>query len=219
MSKATLNPCAASPCGPHADCIANGEEFTCKCLPDMLNQPPNCRPECTMDSHCSDDMSCVAYRCKSPCGYGVCGPYADCRAEDHKPVCKCLEGYSGDPFLGCTFNKTESDIDPCEPNPCGKNAMCIEQNGVGLCYCLPKYYGNPDEGCMPKCNENSDCPSNLACMYNECRDPCPAVCPDNSDCQVENQLAMCTCKEGYTGDAYRSCSKIAEKRKFSSNSK
>lgn len=205
------------PCGPNAECHANGMDYTCKCMPDMINQPPNCRAECTSDSHCADDMMCIKHHCKESCGYGVCGPYAKCRVEEHKPICECIEDYTGDPYLGCSLNQTDSpDYSLCDSTTCGKNTMCIEQDGEAVCFCLPNYYGNPDEseeGCMPKCKENSDCPTDSACMANECRDPCPAICPENSDCQIENHMPMCTCKPGYTGD-YRSCSKIIEKRKF-----
>lgn len=232
MAKAAANrnPCMSSPCGPNAECnFENGEEYTCSCLPDMMNRPPNCRPECSDNLHCPDDTLCINHHCKDPCEIGICGTDADCRVVNHKPMCECPENYSGDPYVECILNgmdanKTSSvhakyeqtsDFMPCDPNPCAgiENAMCIEQNDMGTCVCLPNFYGDPekDGGCMPKCKEYTDCPSNQACIQSECHDPCEDVCPDSADCHITaNRMAKCVCKVGFTGDAYRNCTKIEQ---------
>lgn len=64
---------------------------------------------------------------------------------------------------------------PCEPSPCGLNAECSESNGAGACRCIDTYLGNPYEGCRPECVINTDCPPQLACTQNKCKDPCPGV--------------------------------------------
>lgn len=102
---------------------------------------------------------------------------------------------------------------PCYPNPCGANAVCQEQNRAGSCTCLPNYFGNPYEACRPECVLNSDCPSNKACVRNNCVDPCPGICGRNAICQTINHLPSCTCFIDYTGDAFRYCNPII-KRKF-----
>ncbi|CAH1999189.1 unnamed protein product, partial [Acanthoscelides obtectus] len=103
---------------------------------------------------------------------------------------------------------------PCEPSPCGANAVCKERNGAGSCVCLPEHIGNPYEGCRPECVINSDCPSNKACIRNKCLDPCPGTCGQNANCQVINHLPSCTCIPGYTGDPFRFCSIIVERKYF-----
>lgn len=99
-------------------------------------------------------------------------------------------------------------LTPCTPSPCGANAVCRERNRSGSCSCLPNYFGNPYEGCRPQCTLNSDCPSNLACINQICKDPCPGTCGPNADCQVVNHLPSCTCNSGYTGNPFKFCSFI-----------
>jgi len=102
---------------------------------------------------------------------------------------------------------------PCQPSPCGANAVCREQNGAGSCSCLSEYIGNPYEGCRPECVLNTDCAPNRACIRNKCQDPCPGTCGQNADCQVVNHLPSCTCRPGHTGDPFRFCNVIPQRRK------
>ncbi|XKL63794.1 hypothetical protein PGB90_006158 [Kerria lacca] len=66
------------------------------------------------------------------------------------------------------------------------------------------YIGVPPN-CHPECLVNSDCSSNLACIKEKCRDPCPGSCGFNSICSVFNHIPVCTCLEGYTGDSFTNC--------------
>lgn len=67
-----LNPCHPSPCGLYAECRPIGDSPSCSCLPNYFGSPPNCRPECVVNSDCSSDKSCIAERCRNPCE-GSCG--------------------------------------------------------------------------------------------------------------------------------------------------
>jgi hypothetical protein len=67
------------------------------------------------------------------------------------------------------------------------------------------YIGNPYDGCRPECVLNSDCPANLACIRNKCKDPCPGSCALNTECQVVNHLPSCTCNDGFIGDPFKYC--------------
>lgn len=201
-----VNPCQPSPCGPNAECKANGETPSCSCLPEFIGNPPNCRPECVSNTECSYNLACISQKCKDPCP-GICGTNAECRVVNHVPNCVCIDGHEGNPFVQCQVVipiKIEH-ITPCNPTPCGANAICREKNGAGACACLPEYIGNPYEGCRPECMINSDCPSNKACMRHKCNDPCPGTCGQNADCQVVNHLPSCTCRPGYTGDPFKFC--------------
>lgn len=208
--------CQSSPCGPHAECIgdANNDNYTCKCLTDFINRPPNCRPECTTDSHCPDDMNCMNYHCKGACESGLCGPNAACSTKDHKPICMCEENFIGDPYHQCILQRNLSDFDPCDSVQCGSNSKCVKKNGIGFCKCLPNFIGNPYEGCTvsakfeQKCFQHTDCLSNQTCIQNKCINPCPDFCPENAECKINDHILLCTCKTGYTGDNYNFCSKI-----------
>jgi hypothetical protein len=52
---------------------------------------------------------------------------------------------------------------------------------------------------------NEECPDHRACINYQCVDPCISKCGSNARCEPKNHLAVCTCPEGYTGDARASC--------------
>jgi hypothetical protein len=62
--------------------------------------PPTCRPECVMNSECSQDKTCIQNTCKDPCP-NLCGLNARCKVLAHNPICTCSPGYTGDPFIEC----------------------------------------------------------------------------------------------------------------------
>lgn len=94
------NPCVPSPCGSYSDCHVVQGHPVCSCLSQYYGSPPNCRPECTISSECAPDKSCINQQCVDPCP-GVCGINAMCRAVNHNPICSCMYGYVGDPFVRC----------------------------------------------------------------------------------------------------------------------
>ena len=62
--------------------------------------------------------------------------------------------------------------------------------------------------CVLGCRSSSSCPASLACINNQCADPCAATtaaCGTNALCTVVNHLAVCACPAGLTGDARRAC--------------
>lgn len=95
------DPCSPSPCGPNAICQSVGQTPACTCLPNYRGSPPNCRPECTINSECPSNQACIQERCKDPCP-GSCGFNALCTVFNHVPMCSCIEGYTGDPFSQCS---------------------------------------------------------------------------------------------------------------------
>lgn len=100
--------------------------------------------------------------------------------------------------------------DPCFPSPCGPNSQCRNVNGIPSCSCLPTYIGAPPS-CRPECTINSDCPSNQACIREKCISPCPGLCGISAQCSVINHTPICTCLDGYEGDAFTSCHPIPRK--------
>lgn len=209
-------PCQPSPCGPFSKCRSIGEIPSCSCLESYVGIPPNCRPECVTSSECTKNLACINQKCVDPCP-GRCGLNAECRVVSHVVQCICILDFVGDPYLECHPTKENEKLEaltPCHPSPCGTNAECRERNGAGSCKCLSNYYGNPYEGCRPECVMNSDCPPNKACQQQKCFDPCPSTCGKNSYCQVINHVPTCNCPAEYTGDPYRLCSKIAERKLY-----
>lgn len=96
-------------------------------------------------------------------------------------------------------------INTCQQTYCGTNAECrADYNHRARCYCLPGYRGNPLVACdRPECTLNPDCPFNLACVNEKCRDPCN--CGEGAQCRVDNHVATCKCPPGYAGDGHTKC--------------
>lgn len=96
------NPCSPSPCGPNSQCREVNNQAICTCLPSFFGYPPNCRPECTVNSDCSMNMACLNQRCRDPCP-GTCGINAECQVINHNAICSCPLHLSGDPFSKCSY--------------------------------------------------------------------------------------------------------------------
>lgn len=203
------DPCSPSPCGPNSQCREINRQPVCTCVPSMIGSPPNCRPECVVDSECDLSQSCQNQRCVDPCP-GSCGINAQCRVVNHRPMCNCLEKYYGNPLVRCNAN-IERDptppFNPCNPSPCGNNAECKIIGDYHACSCLPSMKGVPPN-CRPECVSNNDCSSQQACINTKCTDPCPGSCGINSQCNVRNHSPVCSCLQGYTGDPFRMCEVI-----------
>lgn len=234
-----IDPCVPSPCGPNSECrvSAANEQAVCSCLQHYVGRAPNCRPECTSDSECPGNLACINLRCRDPC-VGTCGIQTTCLVNNHRPICRCIDGYAGDPFSECSPKSKGSEsvgiqthikqltfppslvnvpvqvAQPCNPSPCGANAVCKERNGVGSCSCLPEYNGDPYTECRPECVLNSDCSKNRACLNNKCRDPCPGVCGVSAECHVINHAPSCSCPSGFTGNPSQFCREISRCRNY-----
>ena len=96
------NPCIPSPCGPNSDCRPVGDHPACSCLQNFIGSPPNCRPECIVNTDCDPTRACITSKCRNPCP-GSCGVNAECRVQNHIPICTCVSGYTGDPFTQCSI--------------------------------------------------------------------------------------------------------------------
>lgn len=199
----TTDPCYPSPCGPYSECHNRNGVPSCQCLNSYVGSPPNCHPECTINSECPSDKACIRNKCLNPCP-GLCGINAICNVFNHIPTCVCLDGYTGDPFVNCNPTPQQTEPiprDPCYPSPCGANTQCVD----GQCSCLPEYQGDPYSGCRPECVLNSDCARDKACLRSKCVDPCPGTCAQNAICEVINHVPMCSCPHGLSGNAFVQC--------------
>lgn len=203
----------------------------CSCITNYIGAPPSCRPECSVSSECAQDKACINLRCVDPCP-GTCGNEAHCKVTNHNPICTCPPGYSGDPFIRCLIKERKTIVysntlkgifihiinyleeeprlptrptNPCVPSPCGPNSQCRAVGETPVCSCLPNFVGRAPN-CRPECTLNSECPANLACINERCKDPCPGSCGFNAFCNVVNHSPVCSCETGYTGDPFAGCS-------------
>lgn len=218
------DPCEPSPCGPNSQCRVINQQAVCSCQPQYIGSPPACRPECTVSSECPLDQACINQKCVSPCP-ASCGINTECKVINHSPICSCGPSFTGNPFTRCYLqpSKTRENDDPeedslfgflseplpmpsnpCDPSPCGPNAQCRDIGGTPSCSCAPDFNGSPPN-CRPECTIQSDCPSSQACMNQKCRDPCPGSCGLFAQCTVINHTPVCSCLDGYTGDAFTNC--------------
>lgn len=212
-----VNPCRPSPCGPNSQCREINEIAVCSCVPDFTGSPPNCRPECTVNAECPSDKACHKFKCTDPCR-GTCGVNARCEVINHNPICSCPSGMTGDPFSRCAplpppppIERPRDPINPCVPSPCGLYSECRAIGESPSCSCLPNYIGLPPN-CRPECVVNTDCPSNQACIAEKCKDPCVGSCGLNTECRVQNHIPICSCRAGFTGDPFYTCSEIRIER-------
>lgn len=99
---------------------------------------------------------------------------------------------------------------PCVPSPCGLNSQCRVVGNTPACSCLPNYIGRAPN-CRPECSINAECPGNLACVNERCKDPCPGSCGVHANCVVNKHAPVCSCITGYSGDPFAGCSLIPSK--------
>lgn len=174
---------------------------------------------CISDSECPSDKACVNGICRDPCN---CGPDAECRIKDHKPVCSCLQGYYGNPEIECSKIGCRSDdecsgqhtcinrqcVPVCEENTCARHSDCYGINHRAVCECEPGYTGDPKTSCVVVgCRSDSDCPLDKSCINTRCEDPCEtrATCARDETCQVYNHRPECACPPGYVSDRVKGC--------------
>ena len=59
---------------------------------------------------------------------------------------------------------------------------------------------------QPECTSDPECPLSLACINQECKDPCfKHVCGINADCKVKRHRPICFCLPGFVGNPNQIC--------------
>lgn len=142
LNRRCINPCSADSCGENADCTPVNHGIECSCRNGFHgNAYIECTRQqgCRSDAECASSEACVNGQCGSPC---QCGISALCEVVNHRPICRCPNGYSGNPKIGCN-----PPSNACEPNPCGLNAMCELDRGNPICFCPKGLTGNPFKNC------------------------------------------------------------------------
>lgn len=97
------SPCDPSPCGSNAICKERNNAGSCTCIANYIGNPyEGCKPECILNSDCPPNKACIRNTCNDPCP-GTCGQNSECQVIDHLPVCNCISGYTGNPFIFCNI--------------------------------------------------------------------------------------------------------------------
>lgn len=192
------DPCIYERCGTNAQCVVQSHRATCICPPNYRGNPyDSCRrPECVTDPDCPTTLACRNEKCVDPC---ECARHAYCQARNHRGVCTCEPGYTGDPYgIACTESKFQ----------CWYHSYmqrCFFQS-IPL-FLVPKII-------EPDCRTDSQCDSQLACIDEECVNPCQVIdpCARDADCRVHDTLPLrtmsCICRPGFTGNGHVRCDVI-----------
>lgn len=58
---------------------------------------------CVNNDECADHEVCTSERrsCVSACAGFTCGEHAFCYSTNHTAICKCVDGYTGNPYVEC----------------------------------------------------------------------------------------------------------------------
>lgn len=105
INRECQDPCPFEQCGTNANCVTRVHQSTCVCNAGYSGDPYTlCRqPECTRDSDCPTTLACRNEKCVDPCD---CAANSECTARNHRGICTCLAGFTGDPYIaGCYPSK------------------------------------------------------------------------------------------------------------------
>ncbi|KAF2352425.1 hypothetical protein FHG87_016820, partial [Trinorchestia longiramus] len=81
----------------------------------LIGPPPVIVPikvACENNDDCDTDNACINMLCIKSCGLGVCGKDSECLSRDHRPICLCPPGTTGDPRIKCSALITETKESP-----------------------------------------------------------------------------------------------------------
>jgi hypothetical protein len=104
INRECVDPCPLERCGVNALCSAKNHRAVCSCPAGYRPDPDpyiRCKPfECLTDPECPTTLACESEKCVDPC---KCARFADCSPRNHKGICTCQPGYTGDPYgVACT---------------------------------------------------------------------------------------------------------------------
>jgi len=220
------NPCSSDPCGPNTRCeVSNSGVAQCHCLDNYVpddNTIEGCKPQCVSDFECGDDYSCKGQKCVRVCSPGACGLHATCDARNHRRICSCPDGFSGNAESACEKDFPAQRADPpavafdaCSLGQCAENAECRNDahNNRAVCSCRRGYEGDATKNCRKlECITHSDCDRSEVCdESNVCVNPCvPAskYCGTGAVCSPKNHAPVCSCPTDYTGNPLVNCRRL-----------
>lgn len=151
------------------------------------------RPECTMDSECEGELSCV----DGVCGESTCQSREDC---DAGKICNVIAGKCVEPPEECSTNFDCPSGEVClESGSCRPGCASSEECAAG------KVCDATDKLCVDGCRDSTECSAEQTCdASNSCTcdsSKCAEgfTCDEASNACVENPITSCadvTCGEG-----------------------
>lgn len=142
---------------------------------------------CTSDSDCPTTQACRNRKCINPCTVeNPCSKFATCLAQNHRPVCQCPPGMTGDPLVLCTQSK-----------------LCL-----GLSQVRDSKVSFTSTVKTGECKYDSECPDTEACLDRLCQNPCTnpfAPCGVHAECQAKAHRPVCQCAAGFVGNPHTEC--------------
>ncbi|XP_058800730.1 neurogenic locus notch homolog protein 3-like isoform X2 [Phymastichus coffea] len=196
--------CDTHTCGINARCSLTPDgRPVCACLNLHRGDPLGVceKVECSINEDCYDNQVCQNNKCVNPCSQ-LCGTNALCSVRNHHTTCSCPSDHTGDPFKYCSYDPQA----PCKkPDICGANSKCEVIGGTPTCSCLPGFVGSAIAGCRHECETDYECGEHRNCVGFRCEDPCQTACGSGANCKVRAHRAVCTCPEGWLGNALSRC--------------
>ena len=125
----------------------------------------------------------------NPCSNdNPCAPSAECTVNNHRAICKCPPGFTGDAYSRCVPSKKLDILD---------YKGRFETDDVFIWILVQK----------GECQIDMDCPDNRACIGNQCLDPCVIddPCGTNAQCETTSHRPVCRCPSGWAGDPHTEC--------------
>lgn len=116
--------------------------MVCKCPPDTVTDiNGNCKailkdqPACLQNNDCQNSHVCRNGNCILACKLESCGQNAQCNSENHAGICSCPHGYSGNPYIECTFvNQYQQPIYECTSDyNCADDQVCSNTKCTNPC--------------------------------------------------------------------------------------
>merc|ERR1711973_258561 len=122
------DPCNPDPCGAGAECLRRGQQAQCQCPAGFKGDPyVFCkRGDCEYDSDCASSLACFDFNCRDPC-IGTCGRNANCEVRNHRPICSCPQGFTGDPLAACDRQIVVGGRQAPQPKQEPRNTIVIGQ--------------------------------------------------------------------------------------------
>ena len=137
MEGTCINPCLIDdPCGANAVCFPQSHVANCRCNEGFEGDPfVGCIAiGCRTDPECPLDRACRNRDCVNPCATdNPCGSNAECLVSQHLAQCRCIFGYTGDPYQACVpFAPPEC----VEDKDCPTDQVCLNEKCINPCVTL-----------------------------------------------------------------------------------
>merc|ERR1712115_308486 len=202
------SPCSPNPCGPGADCQAQGtRNAICYCPSGTTGDPyTGCYPDRGSGSSSGSHFGSSGGFGSSTSGFSSSssvsqGSHFGSSSFGSDPPCNKLSDCQFDRQCQGTPGRC---VDPCTNNvetgrpPCGRGATCKATRYKAVCSCPKTHTGDPFVSCRPFTPED-------LCRPNPCGPN--AYCKPGIDNRTGEDRPVCLCEEGYRGNGVIGCTR------------